>query len=201
LFFALTLTGWGEMLTADERAPAESKAEKPGSTSGSSAVRNEVRQGIARYHSTRAKPKQQAAAIRQLVELGEDGIAAAKELLEKDLHLTCGLQPLLYDPLLCAAAQEHCKEMQAKDYFSHESPTEGRKTPWDRARLAGTSASGENIYAGSNASIEAIKAWFLSPGHHKNMLSESARRQGLGHEGKYWTQMFGGEEKSDTNAQ
>ena len=107
------------------------------------------------------------------------------------VRMTCGLLPLLYDAKLCTAAHGHSRDMLVNDFFSHESPVEGKKTPWDRAKLAGTTASGENIYMGSNVSIDAIKAWFLSPGHHKNMLSESPRRQGLGHEGKYWTQMFG----------
>ncbi len=107
------------------------------------------------------------------------------------LRMTCGLPPLLYDAKLCEAARGHSKDMQTRDFFSHESPVEGKKTPQDRGRLAGTTVLGENIYMGSSASIDALKAWFLSPGHHKNMLSESAHRQGLGHEGRYWTQMFG----------
>jgi len=107
------------------------------------------------------------------------------------VRMLCGLRPLVYDEKLCAAATEHSTDMQEHDYFSHESPTPSKKTPWDRAKLAGTTASGENIYKGSNASIEAIKAWFLSPGHHKNMLSEGAHRQGLGRAANVWTQMFG----------
>ena len=114
------------------------------------------------------------------VRSGMDAVNAVRKL--------CGLRPLAYDAKLCAAATEHSSEMQNLGYFAHESPTEGKKTPWDRAKLAGTTASGENIYKGTNASIEAIKAWFLSPGHHKNMLSESAHRQGLGQAGKVWTQ-------------
>ena len=107
------------------------------------------------------------------------------------MRVMCGLRPLFYDLKLCAAAHGHSGDMQAGNFFAHESPVPGKKTPWDRAKLAGTTASGENIYMGSNVSIEAVKAWFLSPGHHKNMLSEGQRRQGLGREGKYWTQMFG----------
>jgi uncharacterized protein YkwD len=103
----------------------------------------------------------------------------------------CGLRPLLYDAKLCEAAQGHSQDMATRDFFSHESPLSGKKTFSDRAKLAGTSASGENIYKGSSVSTEALKAWFVSPGHHKNMFSESARRQGLGHDGKLWTQMFG----------
>lgn len=127
----------------------------------------------------------QAVASQFSVELrnGMDALNAAR--------IVCGLRPLLYDAKLCAAARGHSGDMQSHDFFAHESPVEGKKTPWDRARLAGTTASGENIYKGSSVSNDALKAWFLSPGHHKNMFSESARRQGLGHEGQFWTQMFG----------
>jgi uncharacterized protein YkwD len=44
---------------------------------------------------------------------------------------------------------------------------------------------------GSSATVDALRGWFLSPGHHKNMLGESHARQGLGRSGKYWTEMFG----------
>jgi uncharacterized protein YkwD len=106
-------------------------------------------------------------------------------------RIILGLDPLLYDGKLCKAAQSHCKDMAARDYFSHESPVESLKTPWDRAKAAGTTASGENIYKGSSVSTDALKAWFFSPGHHKNMFSESASRQGLGHEANLWTLMIG----------
>ena len=352
----LALLNLAAFLSADEiPKPASRQDTAEEAAKGSAAarpardVRQAVRQGIARYRSARTKPKQQAAALKQVAALGEEGVAAAKDLLNKELQpaetairlakkqskldasieklrktladlrhdpdlskeqlhdiglpaldelniecqqraaataaqtakkarvaeslrqliavlqllqeqespdaplpvndllhkaqsllnqlstpeeeqaravlaknqamasqfpvdlrsgmdavnavrMTCGLSPLLYDAKLCAAARGHSKDMLVNGFFAHESPVEGKKTPWDRARLAGTTASGENIYMGSNVSIDAIKAWFLSPGHHKNMLSESPRRQGLGHEGKYWTQMFGaGEEAGKAN--
>jgi uncharacterized protein YkwD len=108
------------------------------------------------------------------------------------LRTLCGLRPLAYDEKLCAAAAEHSSDMEKHNYFAHEAPTSEKKTPWDRAKLAGTMACGENIFKGANDAKGAIKGWFLSPGHHKNMLSESARRQGLGRSGSLWTQMFGG---------
>jgi hypothetical protein len=107
------------------------------------------------------------------------------------VRIVCGLRPLAYDEKLCLASTEHSTEMETLNYFAHESPTPEKKTPWDRAKLAGTTASGENIFKGSNDAHGAVKGWFLSPGHHKNMLSESARRQGLGRAGNIWTQMFG----------
>lgn len=107
------------------------------------------------------------------------------------IRIVCGLNPLVFDPKLCLTATDHSTDMQKLDFFAHESPVEGKKTPWDRAKRFDTTASGENIFAGSDASVEAIKAWFVSPGHHKNLLGDH-KRQGLGHAGKYWTQMFGG---------
>ena len=81
--------------------------------------------------------------------------------------------------------------MQQFNFFAHESPVPGRTTFSDRAKQAGTTASGENIQMGAFKSADAVKDWFLSPGHHKNMLSENHLRQGLGQAGKYWTQEFG----------
>jgi uncharacterized protein YkwD len=107
------------------------------------------------------------------------------------IRMMCGLRPLLYDLKLCEAARGHSGDMQAGNFFSHESPVPGKKTFTDRAKLAGTTASGENIFMGSAVSAAAIKGWFLSPGHHKNMLGPDHRRQGLGYVGKYWTEEFG----------
>ena len=108
------------------------------------------------------------------------------------IRITCGLRPLTFDPKLCEAAAMHSRDMEKVGFFAHESPLPGKTTPWDRARLSGTTASGENIYMGSTVGADAIKAWFLSPGHHKNMFGEGHVRQGLGRSGRHWTQLFGG---------
>ena len=107
------------------------------------------------------------------------------------IRVMCGLNALVYDPKLCEAARGHSGDMQRLNFFAHESPVPGKESFSDRAKLAGTTASGENIYKGSSSPRDAIKAWFLSPGHHKNMLGEGHTRQGLGRVGVYWTQEFG----------
>jgi len=107
-----------------------------------------------------------------------------------DMRIMCGLNALLVDLRLCQAARDHSVDMHKHEFFAHESPVPGKKTPWDRAKRFGTTASGENIYMGRTSPVSAIKGWFLSPGHHKNMLGEH-QRQGLGRDGKYWTQLFG----------
>lgn len=110
-----------------------------------------------------------------------------------DLNLTrnlLGLAPLQIDLALTAAARDHSSDMESLNFFSHESPVAGKTTPSDRAQRAGTSASGENIAAGTLDGTVANKLWWHSPGHHKNMLGDHAR-VGVGRSNKHWTEMFG----------
>ncbi len=106
------------------------------------------------------------------------------------IRLLAGLKPLRIDVRLCDASRDHSKDMVEKGFFAHESPVEGKKTPWDRARNFGTSAHAENIAAGADTGARSIKQWWYSPGHHKNMMG-GHRRVGLGRHKKTWTQMFG----------
>lgn len=106
-------------------------------------------------------------------------------------RLLLGLNALLIDSKLCDASRGHSEDMDKHKFFAHESPLDGKKTPWDRAANEGTKASGENIYMGSTAPTAANKGWFYSPGHHKNMFRGSHKQIGLGRFGRHWTQMFG----------
>jgi len=110
-----------------------------------------------------------------------------------DLNLTrnlLGLDPLTIDLKLTAAARDHSKDMQEQNFFAHESPVEGKKTPWDRAEKFGTTASGENIAMGTLDGAVANQMWWHSPGHHRNMLGDHTR-VGLGRHGQHWTELFG----------
>jgi len=109
-----------------------------------------------------------------------------------ELRILIGLQPCLIDPKLCAAARDHSKDMKEKSFFAHESPIPGKKTPWDRAKQAGTKANSENIFVGSKRGKDANRGWWHSPGHHVNMLAPRARLVGMGVHDKHWTQMFNG---------
>lgn len=102
-----------------------------------------------------------------------------------------GLAPLAVDPALVGASRDHSNDMATKGFFSHESPVPGKTTPWDRAKNFGTSASGENIAAGTTDGAKANEMWWHSPGHHKNMLGDH-KRVGVGKHGVHWTEMFGG---------
>src|SRR5690606_12591062 len=110
---------------------------------------------------------------------GKDEVPAdeAKGVEECNLlRLYVGLDALTLDPKLCDASRDHSKDMAEKGFFAHESPVPGKKSPWDRARNFGTSASGENIYAGSTDPHAANMGWFHSPGHHKNMFGAGHKR-------------------------
>ena len=104
-------------------------------------------------------------------------------------RIACGLDPLKIDPKLCLASRDHSKDMATKGFFSHTSPVPGKKTLSDRAKNFGTSGSGENI-AINHSMAESNKAWFFSPGHHKNMFRARYTVIGLGVYGRHYTQMF-----------
>lgn len=127
-------------------------------------------------------------------------IAESAEVPEKErrgvqdlnlMRLLVGQNALEIDPKLCNASRGHSADMARLRFFDHTSPVPGKRTPSDRARAAGTSGGGENIYMGSTDPLAANRGWFYSPGHHKNMFSPGYRRVGLGNEGRHWTQMFG----------
>ncbi len=101
-----------------------------------------------------------------------------------------GLNALLIDMKLVAAARDHSSDMRRLKFFDHTSPVPGKKTPWDRATNFGTKASGENIAMGYPDGRAVNLGWFHSPGHHVNMLGDH-RRVGVGRSGNYYTQMFG----------
>lgn len=108
-----------------------------------------------------------------------------------EIRLLVGLNALVLDPGLCEASRGHSEDMATLKFFSHTSPVEGKESFGQRAALAGTTSSGENIYMGSTNPKSANRGWFRSPGHHKNMFHPAQRRIGLGNYGRHWTQMFG----------
>jgi uncharacterized protein YkwD len=115
----------------------------------------------------------------------------ARAVLELNLTRNLlGLPALAIDLNLCAAARSHSADMEKLNFFSHESPVLGKKSFTDRAKLAGTTASAENIYKGSTSGKSANDGWFHSPGHHRNQMGNHAR-VGVGRTGGIFTQMFG----------
>ena len=106
------------------------------------------------------------------------------------LRMLVGLTPVKADPKLCDAGRDHSKDMHTLKFFDHTSPVKGKETPYKRAKKFGTSARSENIFMGRTDPLSANKAWWHSPGHHRNMLGPSHEFVGLGQHLQYWTQMF-----------
>jgi hypothetical protein len=109
---------------------------------------------------------------------------------ERDI---CGLVPLRLEEKLSDACKGHSGDMARLGFFAHESPVPQKKSPWDRAKLAGFAggASGENIFMGSTNFQAAYDGWFGSDGHRFIMFADGPNVLGLGISGVHWTLMTG----------
>jgi len=97
---------------------------------------------------------------------------------------------------LYAAALAHAKDMYAKNYFSHTSPS--GENVYHRLVGSGyisTSSSvlsyGENIAFGDFDVKLVVQKWLESPSHCANIMRDSYREMAIAHEGNYWVQVFG----------
>ena len=98
-----------------------------------------------------------------------------------------GESPLVTNAKLQEAAEGHCEELIADDYFAHVSPS--GETPVDRIRSTGYIPGpnvgyviGENLAWGTYqlATPQQIaEAWFASPGHLANILESQYAETGV----------------------
>jgi hypothetical protein len=102
-----------------------------------------------------------------------------------------GVPALAYDDKLEAAIQGHCIHMVQHPFFDHSAPESEVSSPWTRAEMCGTSASGENIAGGQSSPQDVMDSWKSSSGHNDNMLDGKFKRVGIGRHGSYWGQIFG----------
>lgn len=103
--------------------------------------------------------------------------------------------PLKWNDTLAELAENHCKDMISRNFFSHDTPD--GKTPFDRMKDIGISyvMAGENIAAGQTSPKSVMESWMNSPGHRKNILNPDFKYIGIGiakggSYGIYWTQEF-----------
>lgn len=127
-------------------------------------------------------------------DLGRWASSAMKDfanLLNKERALL-GLPPRIMEEKLSDACKGHSSDMAKLGFFAHESPVTKKKSPWDRARLAGFAGngSGENIFMGSKSHIAAYGGWFGSDGHRFIMFG-GGDTLGVGISGIHWTMMTG----------
>jgi uncharacterized protein YkwD len=112
----------------------------------------------------------------------------ALELVNRDRKIN-NLSPLVPDPLLSQAAQNHAQDMLYRQYFNHVSP-EGQ-TPRNRFIAVGGSPSvgvGENILKGGVTGLgltygeveKSQRGWMYSNGHRENLLTPEYKKFGFG---------------------
>jgi uncharacterized protein YkwD len=124
--------------------------------------------------------------------------AAEKTLIEEvfmllnEHRMANGESALAYDTELESAIQGHCVHMSQHSFFAHEAEEAVVANPSDRARLCGTSASGENIAEGYRGPADVMEGWINSSGHNRNMLNSNYTRVGIGYaaDGRHWGQLF-----------
>ena len=101
------------------------------------------------------------------------------------------VEPVSWNNQLAQAAFNHSKDMNAKNYFSHSSPS--GSDPGARIRAAGYAwkAYGENIAHNYPDEQAVVAGWLSSPTHCKTLMNPYYREMGVGRAGPYWTQDFG----------
>lgn len=105
-------------------------------------------------------------------------------------RIAMGVNAVEIDVKLCKAARGHSQDMKEKNFFSHDSPVPGKKTPQMRAAKEGTGCASENIARTGPRAEDAFWGWFSSTaGHHENMIARW-RRVGIGNFSEMWTANF-----------
>jgi uncharacterized protein YkwD len=174
----------------------EKAAVKPGAPSAQSAPTAAVPTLVPKAAPHRAKPRTSGKAKAGAAPVSTKGLSAedAAVRLTNAQRTQHGCAPLRSDSRLRTAARRHSADMEARNYFDHNSP-DGR-TPWDRIKAAGYSTPGaENIAKGYATAQAVVQGWMNSPGHRANILNCSLKAVGIGVEygqgGPWWTQDFG----------
>jgi uncharacterized protein YkwD len=147
-----------------------------------------------RMDLARAEIEQHQTVEKHNAELGRWASATMKDfvtLLNRE-RVISGLPAFKLEEKLSDACLGHSNDMARMGFFAHESPVPGKKSPWDRARLAGFdgSGAGENIFMGSTSHSAAYHAWFGSDGHRFIMFG-GGNTVGVGVAGSHWTMMTG----------
>jgi uncharacterized protein YkwD len=143
------------------------------------------------YNATVRAHNERARGECALTELEWQGIGSVNWYRE-----ILGLRALKIEPHLMKAARGHSADMVKRGYFNHYAPAPGPREPWDRAVRAGyvPKTVGENLAQQKGAPLdgwEAMKAWIISPPHHRNMLKPGYVHVGIGVVDSTWTLKLG----------
>ncbi|MEI6326700.1 MAG: CAP domain-containing protein [Candidatus Roizmanbacteria bacterium] len=132
--------------------------------------------------------------------------------LTNEQRVAKGLNALVYNPQLAAAAAAKAQDMFAKGYWAHFGPN--GESPWNFILAAGYQydSAGENLAKNYVSSNDVVNAWMNSPTHRDNILKPSYEEVGFavvngslqGEDTTLVVQMFGsriGFEQSTPNQQ
>lgn len=100
--------------------------------------------------------------------------------LTNEKRVQNGLEPLVQNPTLSAAAQAKGTDMLNKDYWAHVAP-DGTQ-PWAFFNNFGYKYryAGENLARDFSNPTSAVEAWMASPSHKDNLLSSKYKEIGIG---------------------
>ena len=102
----------------------------------------------------------------------------ALKLLNED-RVKNGMSALTADPALCGLARLKSCDMNANNYFAHQSPTLGSASDMLRANGYAFTSVGENI--AHHANVEKAQAAFMSSdGHRRNAMGSQWKKIGIG---------------------
>lgn len=113
--------------------------------------------------------------------LGVDSSVSQQEIIrltniEREKN---GLEPVLEDPRLAAAAMAKARNMFEENYWAHFSPS--GKDPWGFINGAGYkfSFAGENLAKSFYQSDDVVNAWMASRTHRENILNKHYENIGI----------------------
>jgi uncharacterized protein YkwD len=109
---------------------------------------------------------------RNLAEGGQLDPAAAQSMIS-GYRANNGLGAVMLDPALMQLAEEHSRNMAARDKVDHNV---GKRI---RSGKANPKATAENVSAGYHTLAEAFSGWRESPPHRATMLNKDATRMGI----------------------
>ncbi len=114
-------------------------------------------------------PTGQPSFYRNLAEGGQLDPAAAQSMIS-GYRANNGLGAVTLDPALMKLAEEHSRNMAARDKVDHNV---GKRIRGGKAKAA------ENVSAGYHTLAEAFSGWRESPPHRATMLNKDATRMGI----------------------
>lgn len=133
----------------------------------------------------------------EMPELTAAQLSQVNQTREKHIYLYSNFirqiknrKPLELEQDLSAVSFLHSQDMEAHEFFAHESPNTGTlKDRLNRAQYTFLLA-GENIAANYIDGLDVTIGWLNSPGHRVNLLSADFNQIGVGVSGAYYTQNF-----------